>query len=601
MSEDRQPTLAVWKFASCDGCQLSLLDCEDELLALADRFEIAYFLEASAARPSRDPTTSRSSRARSPRRTTPSGSSEVRAQSRALITIGACATAGGIQALRNFADVEEFTRIVYASPDYISTLATSTPISAHVPVDFELHGCPINKRQLLEVISAHLNRRRPRIRAHSVCIECKRRGTVCVMVAHGTACLGPVTHAGCGALCPAYDRGCYGCFGPMETPNTRVAGRRWRSWAATSATSCASTAPSTPPAPAVPRSASEAHERELARSAHDPHRLPRPRRGRGRDVRQARRAARSRDVKLRIYEPPRFFEAFLRGRAFTEAPDITARICGICPVAYQMSAVRRWRTPAASRSTRARSAICAGCSTAASGSRATACTSTCCTRRTSSATRAPSRWPATTAEIVEQGLQMKKAGNAVLALVGGREIHPINVRVGGFYRAPRAAELRALVEPLERARETALETVRWAATLPFPDVELAPEHVALRDPAGYPIDRGRIVSDGGLDIAPGRVRRALRRGARRALDRAARASARARHLPDRPAGALQPRLGDAAAARAARPRARPGSDATCRNPFQSIVVRAVELVQAADEALALIDALRASPTRRPSR
>jgi len=144
----------------------------------------------------------------------------VRESSRTLITIGACATAGGIQALRNFADVEEFTRIVYADPDYISTLATSTPISAHVNVDFELNGCPINKRQLLEVISAYLNRRRPRVRAHSVCVECKRRGTVCVMVAQGTACLGPVTHAGCGAICPAYNRGCYGCYGPKETPNT---------------------------------------------------------------------------------------------------------------------------------------------------------------------------------------------------------------------------------------------------------------------------------------------------------------------------------------------------------------------------------------------
>jgi len=211
--------LAVWKFASCDGCQLSLLDLEDELLALADRLEIAYFLEASSAAVAGPydvslvegsiTTAHDAERIR-----------EVRASSRTLITIGACATAGGIQALRNFADVEEFTRIVYASPDYISTLDTSTPISAHVHVDFELTGCPIDKRQLLEVISAHLNRRRPRVRAHSVCIECKRRGTVCVMVAHGTPCLGPVTHAGCGALCPAYDRGCYGCFGPKETPNT---------------------------------------------------------------------------------------------------------------------------------------------------------------------------------------------------------------------------------------------------------------------------------------------------------------------------------------------------------------------------------------------
>jgi coenzyme F420-reducing hydrogenase gamma subunit len=210
--------LAVWKFSSCDGCQLSLLDCEDELLTLAEQVEIAYFLEASSAvvNGPYDVSIVEGSI------TTPHDAErilEVRRQSGALITIGACATAGGIQALRNFADVEEFTRVVYATPDFITTLRTSTPISAHVPVDFELNGCPINKRQLLEVIGAHLNRRRPRVRAHSVCIECKRRGTVCVMVAHGTACLGPVTHAGCGALCPAYSRGCYGCFGPMESPN----------------------------------------------------------------------------------------------------------------------------------------------------------------------------------------------------------------------------------------------------------------------------------------------------------------------------------------------------------------------------------------------
>ncbi|MGZ4431503.1 MAG: NADH-quinone oxidoreductase subunit B family protein [Gaiellales bacterium] len=214
-----KPTLAVWKFASCDGCQLSLLDCEDELLALADRLEIAHFLEDSQATVEGPYDVSlvegSITTAHDAERI-----QEIRRQSRALITIGACATAGGIQALRNFADVEAFTSIVYASPDFISTLRTSTPISAHVPVDFELNGCPINKRQLLEVISAHLNQRRPRVRAHSVCIECKRRGTVCVMVAHGTPCLGPVTHAGCGAICPAYDRGCYGCYGPMETPNT---------------------------------------------------------------------------------------------------------------------------------------------------------------------------------------------------------------------------------------------------------------------------------------------------------------------------------------------------------------------------------------------
>ena len=215
----RKPKLAVWKFSSCDGCQLSLLDCEDELLALAGEVEIAYFLEASRAtvRGPYDLSLVEGSV------TTPHDAErikEVRRVSKHLVTIGACATAGGIQALKNFADVDEFVSLVYATPEFVSTLATSTPIAAHVPVDFELHGCPINKRQLLEVISAHLNRRRPRIRSHSVCVECKRRGTVCVMVAHGTPCLGPVTHAGCGALCPAYNRGCYGCFGPKETPNT---------------------------------------------------------------------------------------------------------------------------------------------------------------------------------------------------------------------------------------------------------------------------------------------------------------------------------------------------------------------------------------------
>jgi coenzyme F420-reducing hydrogenase gamma subunit len=213
------PSLAVWKFSSCDGCQLSVLDLEDELLMLAEELEIAYFLEASSATVEGPYDVSLVEGSI----TTPHDAGrihEVRRQSRTLITIGACATAGGIQALRNFADVEEFTSIVYASPDYISTLRLSTPISAHVPVDFELNGCPIDKGQLLEVISAHLSGRRPRVRAHSVCIECKRRGNVCVMVAHGTPCLGPVTHAGCGALCPSYNRGCYGCFGPMESPNS---------------------------------------------------------------------------------------------------------------------------------------------------------------------------------------------------------------------------------------------------------------------------------------------------------------------------------------------------------------------------------------------
>ena len=205
------PTLAVWKFASCDGCQLTLLNCEDELLAIAGAIQIANFTEASrqVLPGPYDVSIVEGSI------TTPSDAErirEVREKSRFLITIGACATAGGVQALRNFGD--DLAPVVYASPQYIDSLRTSTPIAEHVHVDFELRGCPIDKRQLIEVIAAFLAGRRPNVRAHSVCIECKRAGRVCVMVAHGTPCLGPMTQAGCGALCPSVGRGCYGCFGP---------------------------------------------------------------------------------------------------------------------------------------------------------------------------------------------------------------------------------------------------------------------------------------------------------------------------------------------------------------------------------------------------
>lgn len=217
-SSSKKPKLAVWKFSSCDGCQLSLLDCEDELLAVAESVEIAYFLEATRAqiRGPYDVSLVEGSI------TTPEDAERirrVRRQSKVLITIGACATAGGIQALRNFKDVDQFINAVYARPDFIDTLAQSTAIAEHVPVDFELRGCPINKQQLLDVLSAHLADRKPNVARHSQCMECKLSGTICVMVAHGTPCLGPVTQAGCGNLCPSCTRGCYGCFGPMETPN----------------------------------------------------------------------------------------------------------------------------------------------------------------------------------------------------------------------------------------------------------------------------------------------------------------------------------------------------------------------------------------------
>lgn len=221
-----RPKLAVWKFASCDGCQLTLLDCEDELLAIASAIEIAYFPEATrgvVAGPYELSLVEGSI-------TTSDDADriqQVRAQSETLVSIGACATAGGIQALRNWADVDDFVSIVYAEPSYIDTLDTATPISDHVEVDFELRGCPISKAQLLETIDAFLHGRTPNVPGHSVCLECKWRGTPCVMVAKGIPCLGPVTQAGCGAICPAYDRGCYGCFGPAESANVHALAAWW--------------------------------------------------------------------------------------------------------------------------------------------------------------------------------------------------------------------------------------------------------------------------------------------------------------------------------------------------------------------------------------
>ncbi len=255
----RRPKLAVWKFASCDGCQLTLLNCEDELLALADRVEVAYFLEASRAvvRGPYDVSLVEGSVS------TPEDADrirQVRKASRYLVTIGACATAGGVQALRNFADCQEFLSAVYARPEFIRTLERSTPIADHVPVDFELRGCPVDRAQLLEVISAFLVGRRPRVATHSVCVECKRRGLVCVMVACGTPCLGPVTQAGCGALCPGVGRGCYGCFGPAESPNTGSLALAWSGLGATAQEVARAFRTFNAAAPAF-RAESERHER----------------------------------------------------------------------------------------------------------------------------------------------------------------------------------------------------------------------------------------------------------------------------------------------------------------------------------------------------
>ena len=295
------------------------------------------------------------------------------------------------------------------------------------------------------------------------------------------------------------------------------------------------------------------------------------------------------DIKLRIYEPPRFFEGLLRGRAFTEAPYITARFCGICPVAYQMSSVRAMEDACGVRIDEGplrdlRRLIYCGEWIESHSLHVYMLHAPDILGYASAVEMARDH-----REIVEQGLQMKKAGNALMALVGGREVHPVNVRVGGFYRAPRRRELRALAEPLQEARETALATVRWAAGLPFPDVRRSPERVALSDPEGeYPIDRGTIRSDRGLDIAPAEFgEHVVEEQVEHSNALHARIRERGTYLTGPLARyALSSGSLSQTAAQAAR---EAGLDEVCENPFQSIVVRAVELVEACEQALSIID------------
>ena len=296
-----------------------------------------------------------------------------------------------------------------------------------------------------------------------------------------------------------------------------------------------------------------------------------------------------RDVRLRIYEPPRFFEAFLRGRHFTEVVDIVARICGICPVAYQMSSVRAMEDACGV--------------TIDQGPIRELRRLLYCGEWIESHSlhvyllHAPDflGYPGFVEmardhpRLAEQGLQMKKAGNALLALIGGREIHPVNIRVGGFYRAPSRRELQALVDPLQRALETALATVEWAGALSFPEVERAPELVALREPGRYPIDLGGVVSDGGLDVTPrGFADHLVEEHVERSTALHARIRGRGAYLTgplaryNLSSSLLGPAAREAAGAA--------GLGPACRNPFQSIVVRAVELVQVCDEALGIIGA-----------
>jgi len=586
-----RPKLAVWKFASCDGCQLTLLDCEDELLEIAARFGISHFLEASNAQVKGPYDLSIVEGSI----TTPQDAERIRRirrQSKVLVTIGACATAGGIQALRNFRDIKEFMSVVYARPEYIDTLATSTAIQDHVPVDFELRGCPPSKQQLLEVLSAFLAGRRPHVPSHSQCVECKLNGTVCIMVAHGVPCLGPVTQAGCGNLCPSRNRGCYGCFGPKETSNTAsLAG--WMSRLGQTDRQIAHAFRSFNANAEAFRQEADAHDAECTGSpATRTIRVGTLARVEGEGALYVRvRDGQVRDLKFSIYEPPRFFEALLRGRSYMDAPDFTSRICGICPVAYIMSssqaieAALGMEVPQPIRDLR-RLLYCgewiqshvlhmallhapdfAGC---ADGIEMT------------------KRHPG----VVEKALGIKKLGNDLMARIGGRPIHPVNTRIGGFYKAPDLASIRNLIEPLKQAVEDMGGLIRFFAGFDFPDIEFDYTFVALHHPDRYAIEEGRITSNRGLDIAVPEFEEhvaeeqvahstALRSSLNAGTDRVPYLTGPlARYSLN--FGQLSP-LAQAMAGEA-------GLGPVCHNPFRSLLVRAVEVLYACEEALHLAEA-----------
>jgi sulfhydrogenase subunit alpha len=299
------------------------------------------------------------------------------------------------------------------------------------------------------------------------------------------------------------------------------------------------------------------------------------------------RGGRVEDVRLRIYEPPRFFEAFLRGRAFTEVPDITARICGICPVAYQMSSIAALEdacgveVPEPVR--RLRRLIYCGEWVESHGLHVFMLHAPDFLGYESAFAMARDH-----REVVERALQLKKAGNRIIDLVGGRAIHPINVRVGGFYRAPERRELAKLAEELKPAREWAREAVAWTAALPFPEWEADYEWVALSHPEDYPFERGRLVSSAGLDIGPREWDEHF------VEEQVAHSTALHARLRERGSYFVGPMARYALNRDKLRPVAREaaaeaGLGTECRNPFRSIVVRTVEILHALDEALAIIE------------
>ncbi len=224
--EPRKLRVAVHKFASCDGCQLAFLNAGEALLALSERVDFVHFAELGPVDPEAEvdvafiegSVCTREERDRLQR---------IRAHSHFLISLGACATAGGLQALRNLADGEAWLNEIYPRREYLDALATATPLSEEVTVDLAIWGCPVNGEQVFQVIAELERGLTPRLPDDPLCLECKRRGAVCTLVTQGRPCLGPVTRGGCGALCPRFGRDCYGCFGPSEHPNTEALGRRF--------------------------------------------------------------------------------------------------------------------------------------------------------------------------------------------------------------------------------------------------------------------------------------------------------------------------------------------------------------------------------------
>jgi sulfhydrogenase subunit delta len=220
-----KPKVAVHKFASCDGCQLAFINAGEDLLTLSDLVDIVHFVEAGPV----EAETKVDIAFVEGSITTPGDQDRIqriRENSEYLITIGACATSGGLQALRNLASVNDWVQAIYAQPEYINTLSTSTAIRDHVAVDLELWGCPVNGKQVLQVVRDLLFGVAPRNDADKVCLDCKRHHNICVMVTRGIPCMGPVTRTGCGAICPQVGRDCYACYGPAENINTDSFSRR---------------------------------------------------------------------------------------------------------------------------------------------------------------------------------------------------------------------------------------------------------------------------------------------------------------------------------------------------------------------------------------